>query len=130
VYGSFRPGSVIAPVGTLVLHPGAGAPPAELLLVTLDGLGAANLRVVRVLPELLSCSPLPKEVPAAIEFHLNRAQAIAIGLEQLLVVPVSLLATAQLVLLADKALDPRRDALVAHVAILEVAGVSARSPAR
>jgi len=70
----------------------------SLLLIILDNLGRANLRVVRVEPDIAKGTPLAQEVPALIQFDLDLAEPLTIGLGKfpLLVQPL---------LLLDKALD-------------------------
>ena len=91
---------------------------SELLQVALYGVGIADLRLVGILPDLRPRSSLPKEIPAAIKLDLHRPQPLLVCLQQLFVFAVALFAVAKLVLLVDEALDPRRDALVAHELIL------------
>ena len=85
-----------------------------LLQVTLDGIGVANLRLVRILPELLSGPPLPKEIPTAIELDLNPPQPLLICLKVLIVLAIVRFALPKLVLFGDEAFYSRRDALIAH----------------
>jgi hypothetical protein len=90
------------------------------LQVALDGLGAARLGVVGICPRIAQRPALPQQVPAAVELDLHLIQSPAVCVQALFVCAVLLLAVAQLVLLGDQPLDPRRDALVAHDKILPV----------
>src|SRR5436309_9114812 len=92
--------------------PPAGARP--LLQIALDCVCVARARFVGILPGLLARTPLAQQVPAAVELDLDGAQPLLILLQPRLVCAVRLLATAKLVLLGYEALDPGRDALVAH----------------
>lgn len=95
---------------------------SALLQVALNGVRIANLRFVRILVELLAGASLAKQVPAAVQFDLHRAQALAIGLERRRGLALGLLLATQLVLLCDEAFDSRGDAFVAgHVAIVVIA---------
>ena len=60
---------------------GADAPPRTLLQVTLDGVRVANLRLARVLPELLPGPALPKQVPAAVELDFHFLQPLLVLIE-------------------------------------------------
>src|SRR5439155_16932392 len=85
----------------------AGASP--LLPVPLDRVGVARLGLVGLCTRVPECPPLAQQIPAHIELDLDAAQARRVRLEPL--GRVALLAAAQLVLLGNEALDPRRDAL-------------------
>src|SRR2546430_4967737 len=82
-----------------------------LLQVSLDGVGLARLSLVGARARVSKCSPLAQQVPADVEFELDRAKALSVSLKSL--GAVSLLAVAQLVLLLHEALDACRDLLVA-----------------
>src|SRR5690348_16735988 len=90
----------------------------RLLQVALDGAGVAHVRVVGVAARVAQRAALAEQIPAAVQLDLHRAQPLLVGLERLRVEVVGLLALAQVVLLGDEALDPVRDALVAHGRIL------------
>src|SRR6185437_890832 len=91
-----------------------GRRPSALLQIALDGVCVARPCFVGILPGLLARTPLAQQVPAAVELDLDGAQPLLILLQPRLVCAVRLLATAKLVLLGYEALDPGRDALVAH----------------
>src|SRR5262249_6024109 len=90
----------------------AGVSPPALLPVALYGVRVAGLGLVGIHAGVPQSAALAQQIPANVELDLDRAQAICVGLER--IARVALLAVAQLVLLADQPLDPRRDALVAH----------------
>jgi hypothetical protein len=77
----------------------------SLLLIILDDLGRANLRVVRVEPDISKGTPLAQEVPALIQFDLDLREPLTIsfGMCPLLV---------QSVFLCDKALNIIEDRLI------------------
>ena len=77
----------------------------SLLLIILDDLRRANLRVVRVKPDVAKGTSLAQEVPALIQFHLDLHEPFTIGLGMcpLLV---------QSVFLCDKALNMIEDRLI------------------
>src|SRR6188472_3616218 len=87
---------------------------ARLLLVTLDGVGVAHLRLVGILSELCACASLPEQVPAPVELDLDSAQSMLVFLQPFGVAAVGLLAATQGMLLRDEVLDPVGDAVVAH----------------
>ena len=95
-------------------------PPAVLLPVPLDGVGVANVRLVRVGTRIAQRTALTQQVPATIQLDLDGAQSLLVGLQAIRGGAVGLLAIAKLVLLGDEALDARRDALVAHLSIVTV----------
>jgi HAD superfamily hydrolase (TIGR01509 family) len=72
----------------------------------------------RFRPGVAQCRPLAEQIPAAVEFDLDRAEAFLVGLERLDVMAVGVLAVAQTVLLGYKLLDAVGDGLVAHLAIV------------
>jgi 2-hydroxychromene-2-carboxylate isomerase len=86
----------------------------ELLQVALDRVGVAHLGVVGVRAGAAPRPALAQQVPAAVELDLDGAQPPAVGLQRVFALAVGLLAPAELVLLGHQALDPGRDALVAH----------------
>ncbi len=51
----------------------------SLLLIILDNLQLANLRIVRVKPDLAEGSSLSQEVPALIQFNLDLREPLPIG---------------------------------------------------
>jgi hypothetical protein len=64
---------------------------------------------------------LTQEIPAAVELDLKRPQPFLVGLECVWMVAVGLFTASKHVLLGNQALDPGRDALVAHMLILACA---------
>jgi hypothetical protein len=52
----------------------------SLLLIILDDLRRANLRIVRVKPDIAKGTSLAQEVPALIQFHLDLHEPFTIGL--------------------------------------------------
>jgi len=86
----------------------------RLLPVTLDGVGVANVRFVGIGAGVTQRAALAEQVPAAVELDLDVAETFLVGLEAIGVEAVLLLARAKLMLLGNEALDPVRDALVAH----------------
>ena len=52
----------------------------SLLLIILDDLRRANLRVVRVKPDVAKGTSLAQEVPALIQFHLDLHEPLTIDL--------------------------------------------------
>jgi hypothetical protein len=83
----------------------------RLPLVALDGPSIADLRGVRVLPELALRLPLAKEVPALVQLDLQLAQASLLvrGRDAVRRQPVS-----QHVLLVDEVGDALPNAAVGH----------------
>jgi hypothetical protein len=84
----------------------------SLLLIILDDLRRANLRVVRVTPEVAKGTSLAQEVPALIQFHLDLHEPLMIdfGVCPLLV---------QSVFLFDKALNMIEDRLISNLILHE-----------
>src|SRR5437588_11563429 len=70
--------------------------------------------LVGILAGVATRPTLPQQIPAAIELDLDRPQPLLICIESLGVLAVRLFALPQIVLLGDQALDPSRNALVAH----------------
>ena len=70
----------------------------SLLLIILDDLRRANLRVVRVEPDIPKGTSLTQEVPALIQFDLDLREPLTIGLGKF---PLLV----QSVFLCDKALN-------------------------
>jgi hypothetical protein len=89
--------------------------PAELLPVPLDRVGVADADRVWVAPGVARRASLTEQVPALVEFDLDIAQALLIGLERVVVRSVGLLAGAKRVLLGNQPFDPIGDAFVAHI---------------
>jgi hypothetical protein len=79
-----------------------------LLLVVLDGVGAAGLRVVGIQPELALGPALTQEVPAAIERDADLVESHAVARLELAVA----LALVELVLLGDQLVDPLENVTV------------------
>src|SRR5579864_8147590 len=82
----------------------------ELLLVVLDGPGAARRGGVRVHPELLERAALPQQVPALVEADLELGEPLLVGVGR---VPLRL-GVPQRVLLVDELLDPAVNLVVVH----------------
>jgi hypothetical protein len=76
--------------------------PPQLLLVPLDNGRGPHARVVRILAELASCTPLAQEIPALIELDLNLFEPHLIVIRQL-ALPV------QVLLLMHEAFDLPED---------------------
>jgi hypothetical protein len=77
----------------------------SLLLIILDDLRRANLRVVRVEPDITKGTSLAQEVPALIQFDLDLREPLTIGLVKFPLVMQS-------VLLCDKPLNIIEDRLI------------------
>ena len=77
----------------------------SLLLIILDDLRRANLRFVRVKPDVAKGTPLAQEVPALIQFDLDFREPLTIGFG---VCPLLV----QSVLLCDKVLNMIEDRLI------------------
>jgi hypothetical protein len=77
----------------------------SLLLIILDDLRRANLRVVRVKPDITKGTSLAQEVPALIQFDLDLREPLTIGLGKFPLV-------VQSVFLCDKALNIIEDRLI------------------
>ena len=80
----------------------------SLLLIILDDLRRANLRVVRVEPDITKGTSLAQEVPALIQFDLDLREPLTIGLVKFPLVMQS-------VLLCDKALNIIEDRLIPDI---------------
>jgi hypothetical protein len=88
----------------------------ELLPVSLDRIGVANVSLVWVRARVALRATLSEQIPAAVELDLHIAKSLLIGFEGFVV--VGLLAGAKLVLFGDEALDPVGDGFVAHATSL------------
>ena len=84
---------------------GETAADEALLQITLNSVGVTHMRLRWIASGLAERATLAKQVPAAVQFDLDRAKAPLICLEQLRVPAVCLLAPAEFVLLGHKALD-------------------------
>ena len=84
----------------------------SLLLIILDDLRRANLRVVRVEPDITKGTSLAQEVPALIQFDLDLREPLTIGLVKFPLVMQS-------VLLCDKALNIIEDRLIPDLILHE-----------
>jgi hypothetical protein len=122
--GRFRPvqGMVLtlwprSPAGRLTTTRVAGSTP-KLLLVGLDDGGVSRCRSVVVEPGLTQRAPLPQEVPALVERHLELLEASTIGV----VGRPGSLARPELVLLLDECLDGPVYLLIVHASMLDAAG--------
>src|SRR6187551_801031 len=93
---------VLAPAGPL-----AGQP---LLLVALDRLRVANLRCVRILAGVAQRTPLPEQVPALVEAHLDLLEPVVLVRAE----PALADLRVELVLLVDEPLDPVVNLFVCH----------------
>jgi hypothetical protein len=83
-----------------------------LLPVPLDGVGVACCGLIRIYAGVPEGASLAQQVPADVELDLNGTQAPRVCLERLGF--ILLLSVSQRVLLFNKALDSRSDALIAH----------------
>jgi hypothetical protein len=77
----------------------------SLLLIILDDLRRANLRVVRVKPDIAKSTSLTQEVPALVQFDLDFLEPLTIGLGECLLL-------VQSVFLCDKVLNVIEDRLI------------------
>ena len=82
------------------------------------------MRLLGIAAGVAPRTPLAQQIPAHVQFDLDRPQAVRVGLECAGV--LGGLASAQLVLLGDQPLDPSRSCLIAHDPILRVATSAAR----
>ena len=85
----------------------------SLLLIILDDLRRANLRIVRVEPDITKGTSLAQEVPALIQFDLDLREPLTIGLRQFPLV-------VQSVFLCDKALNIIEDRLIPDLILHEI----------
>jgi hypothetical protein len=99
-------GALSRRVAGQILRLWALADEESLLLIILDDLRRANLRVVRVKPDITKGTSLAQEVPALIQFDLDLREPLTIGLGKFPLV-------VQSVLLCDKALNIIEDRLIA-----------------
>ena len=84
----------------------------SLLLIILDDLRRANLRGVRVKPDIAKSTSLTQEVPALVQFDLDFLEPLTIGLgESPLLV--------QSVFLCDKVLNVIKDRLIFDLTLHE-----------
>jgi len=84
----------------------------SLLLVILDDLRRANLRVLRVEPDIAKGTSLAQEIPALIQFDLDLREPLTIALGKLPLV-------VQSVFLCDKALNIIEDRLIPDLILHE-----------
>ena len=84
----------------------------SLLLIILDDLRRANLRVLRVEPDIAKGTSLAQEVPALIQFDLDFREPLTIGLGKLPLLVQSLF-------LSDKALNIIEDWLIPDLILHE-----------
>ena len=84
----------------------------SLLLIILDDLRRANLRVLRVKPDIAKGTSLAQEVPALIQFDLDLREPLTIALGKLPLV-------VQSVFLCDKALNIIEDRLIPDLILHE-----------
>ncbi len=84
----------------------------SLLLIILDDLRRANLRVRRVKPDIAKGTSLAQEIPALIQFDLDLREPPTIGVRELPLV-------VQSVFLCDKALNIIEDRLIPDLILHE-----------
>ena len=84
----------------------------SLLLIILDDLRRANLRVLRVEADIAKGTSLTQEVPALIQFDLEMRESLAIGLGKF---PLLV----QSVFLCDKTLNIIQDRLIPDLILHE-----------
>ena len=84
----------------------------SLLLIILDDLRRANLRVLRVKPDIAKGTSLAQEIPALIQFDLDLREPLAIGVREIPLV-------VQSVFLCDKALNIIEDRLIPDLILHE-----------
>jgi hypothetical protein len=84
----------------------------SLLLIILDDLRRANLRVLRVKPDIAKGTSLAQEIPALIQFDLDLREPFTIGVRELPLV-------VQSVFLCDKALNIIEDRLIPDLILHE-----------
>ena len=84
----------------------------SLLLIILDDLRRANLRVLRVEPDIAKGTSLAQEIPALIQFDLDLREPLTIALGKLPLV-------VQSVFLCDKALNIIEDRLIPDLILHE-----------
>src|SRR3954454_21645282 len=96
-----------------VVRRARGARRSPSLQVALDGALVANARVLGVAPDLAQRAALAQQVPGLVELDLDLLEALAVRGQRLALVVLFL--AAQVVLLGHEPLDPRADALVAHL---------------
>jgi hypothetical protein len=84
----------------------------SLLLIILDDLRRANLRVLRVEPDIAKGTSLAQEIPALIQFDLDLRKPLTIALGKLPLV-------VQSVFLCDKALNIIEDRLIPDLILHE-----------
>jgi len=84
----------------------------SLLLIILDDLRRANLRVLRVEPDIAKGTSLAQEVPALIQFDLDLREPLTIGLGKFSMLVQSLF-------LCDKALNIIEDRLIPDLILHE-----------